>query len=712
MLQKEPPIMLNKKFVLQGPRLEAHTGLRSRYHVLVHARGRGFVENQRLPSIVLDKGALIVGSVPVHTVRVTADHFTWVQQSPGRYTSGHLYTVHDGQDIHGVVYIGTSPSDATEHAFVGTAAKPARYETSVTKGTYPKGTDPKTVPDGEWSAGPILEIGYETVIGESAPRTTVKLGDVQLDGQEEVTWTYDASQTVLKIHANDVTCGFASNLFKLASIGFNAMDLNPDGWGDVSQICGDGAPLKDDVVRFWKAVPARAALRAAPALETIKREDVVALSSGAELTLKELIKILPDQKVSEDTQIHFVRNMKWAMGQDGTQKGWLTDLLGESPPALKEYDETLVKKGLEFYQKFSKGYLASAFQRLDGPNAPEHKLSKDQELLLTTFLTQGLAKEKDYNTQHMGTFIGAYKEAHPRLLDYINDTKHNWADELYKASTGGPEFILAVNRVAGCLGDPAAMTPVNNRACLLNALDPTGTKAKKYYNAVVTGVVQSQVPKVLTGSREDLMQWLPDALHALLEQLALGGQDREGITKAEANEMYQYYLKNASQLTTGLANLLLAVKTGNLIERALAFEQGAQDLWGKVAGGFAKIGKLFLAIGWVGGLASAFMAFTGGIKNQWLSMTDPQKAKFVTGIAQTVMQAIDAVPILWKGITALLQEGKDIARLAWAGFIDAVNSAVVIGKVDSEVEAVYLEIGQREAAVAAAYELSPWLSWR
>jgi hypothetical protein len=54
-----------------------------------------------------------------------------------------------------------------------------------------------------------------------------------------------------------------------------------------------------------------------------------------------------------------------------------------------------------------------------------------------------------------------------------------------------------------------------------------------------------------------------------------------------------------------------------------------------------------------------------------------------------------------------LQEGKDIARLAWAGFIDAVNSAVVIGKVDSEVEAVYLEIGQREAAVAAAYELSP-----
>jgi hypothetical protein len=323
--------MQARTFLLRGPGVEHHTGLRARYHVLVHAPGRGFTEHPNLHSIVLDKGKLIVSSIPVHTVRVTGDHFTWVQQSPGRYTSGHLYTLHNGLDIHGVAYIGTSPSDAVEHTFVGTAAKPAEFDTWVTKKSYPADTDPKTIADSEWEPGLKLVIDYGTPLGETHPRPFVTLAGNVL-GIEETTWTYDQNgRTVIKIN-NDFSCNLGAQLYKLATLSFNPLDVEAHGWGNVSQLCGDDAPAKDGV-RLWKAVPrAGAALRAAPALEKISREDIIKLSSTAELKLSELVTLLPDEGTNEETNRLFVRNMKWAMGEGATQKDWLTTLLGEHPP--------------------------------------------------------------------------------------------------------------------------------------------------------------------------------------------------------------------------------------------------------------------------------------------------------------------------------------------------------------------------------------------
>jgi hypothetical protein len=111
-LQEEQimPITKVRSFRVDGPRKEEHLGLKSRYHVLSHVQGQGFVENLKRPTIVLDEGTLIIGSVPVPAVKVTADHFTWVQQSPGRYTSGHLYTLHGGLSVQGVVYLGGLPN--------------------------------------------------------------------------------------------------------------------------------------------------------------------------------------------------------------------------------------------------------------------------------------------------------------------------------------------------------------------------------------------------------------------------------------------------------------------------------------------------------------------------------------------------------------------------------------------------------------------------
>jgi hypothetical protein len=672
-LQKEQimPITKVRSFRVDGPRTEEHLGLKSRYHVLSHVQGQGFVENLKLPTIVLDEGTLIIGSVPVPAVKVTADHFTWVQQSPGRYTSGHLYTLHGGLSVQGVVYLGTSPSDATEHAFLGTAVKPCRYTTLVTKKTYDATTDPTKITDADWEAGPALEISYETGLGETKPKSLVKLGGVDLTpqaNQDLVTWSVDQKgRTVLGIHADDATCMFYPDLPKLGSLSFDPMSFDPVGWGSISQLCKDSAPLRGST-KFWKAVPVpRAVLRAAPALETIYLSDVLALTSDSPLDLKELVGILPDESVGTESQVMFVRNMKWAMGQDETEKEWLINLLGEEPPIIDEDDQKkLVAAGIGFYRdRFSKAYLASAFQRYVGPNSPEHKLNEKQEKKLKAFLSEGLAKDKDYNNQHQGIFVDAFKKTHPRLKDYINDKSHNWADELYKKLTDGAMFTLMVNRVAGCLGDKTAMTPLNNFACLLTALDATGTKAKDYFNAVVTGVIQQQVPKVLHTNKDDLMQWLPDALLALLRNLAEGGHEREGISKKQAEEMYQFYLKHSSELTSTVGDLILSLKSGSLIQKAMEFEERAEGIWSSVAGGFAKIGKLFLAIGWVGGCASVIMTFARGIKAEWKAMTDPQKAEFVTNIGQIVISAFDAVPVLWNGMTSLMQKGLDFARSAW-----------------------------------------------
>ena len=140
------------------------------------------------------------------------------------------------------------------------------------------------------------------------------------------------------------------------------------------------------------------------------------------LSVTELMTILPDDLVNCDANDMLMRNMKWAMGQDSTESGWLTQFLGETPPTLTTSEQTLVRKSMPWYQgKFATSYLTQSFNSYKGPNAP-HQLDTDQAEKLVAYLKTGLASEKDFNVQHQGIYVQAYVGAKPRLQDYLDDS--------------------------------------------------------------------------------------------------------------------------------------------------------------------------------------------------------------------------------------------------------------------------------------------------
>ena len=121
-----------------------------------------------------------------------------------------------------------------------------------------------------------------------------------------------------------------------------------------------------------------------------------------------------------------------------------------------------------------------------------------------------------------------------------------WAKTLFSTLTSGSQFILMVNRVAGAAGDPKALGPVNNFACLLTAMDSTGTIASNYFQSVLSGLVVKLVPQIVHSDKETIMHWLPGAMRELFRMLADGElPDMTDISKQEAQEIYQEYLKHA-----------------------------------------------------------------------------------------------------------------------------------------------------------------------
>lgn len=651
--------------VYRRRRPDATRRLRASFHVLSHEAGAGFVQNPKMPSVVLDHGRLIVGGTPVHTARFTADHITWVQQSPGRYTSGHLYVHQGGLGIHGIVYHGTTHADAVRHDIVGTVVKPVAYKTRITRKAYPASTNPATIPDSEWQDGLALTISYELGVGDTLPSPKVTLDGQDIDTQY-MTWSIDAqSRTVLSLQLDDVMCMLDDALYRTATIAFDMYVPVPTGTGSVTALCGDSGPVKDGTVRFWKADPVpQTALFAAPAVENIAPTDVMAATDV--LTINELMTILPDETVNDDSNSMFLRNMKWAMGQDSTERDWLKNFFGETPPTIDEPDQqALVKQSLDWYQnQFAKAYLTKSFNQYDGPNAPEHRLDQNQSVKLDSFLKEGLAQSKDFNIQHQGIFVDAYIGAKPRLRTYINDGGNKWAKQLFDVLTNGPQFVLMVNRVSGASGDSAALGPLNNFACLLTALQPSGELARDYYQSVMSGVIVKLVPQTSQSDRDTVMQWLPTVMQELLRKLANGElPDEVNISKEEGLEMYQEYIKHQNEITGAMADLLQSIVASNLIKQTQQFEQGFESIAQKYPK-LAKAGKLFLVIGWAGGVASIITAL---VKGDWKKMTDVEKAEFVTECVQSVVQAFDAVPVLYNGVKGLSVSAWNKLMEKWYG---------------------------------------------
>jgi hypothetical protein len=460
---------------------------------------------------------------------------------------------------------------------------------------------------------------------------------------------------------------------------------------------------------------------------------------------------LPDDVVNDDANSMLMRNMKWAMGQSGKEKDWLTKFFGETPPVITEQDQiVLVNKSLSWYQdKFAMAYMTQSFNSYDGPNAPSHRLDTTQATNLTEFLKSGLAADKDFNVQHQGIYVDAYIGTKPRLAAYVGDTAAEyvgwaqgsvvfggaapqadidippgttvqtaggivyttqaratlkagttqteavlvaaqdpgqasvvaattlvqfgadqpagistvtnaaattldadcggmkWAKKLFTTLTTGSQFILMVNRVAGASGDPKALGPVNNFACLLTALDRSGTIASNYFQSVLSGVLIKMVPQVVHRDRDTIMQWLPTTMQELFRRLANGELPNEtDISKTEALEIYQEYLKNSADISLATADLLQAIVASGLIKQASAAEQQFATTiaarWPKLA----KASRFMLAFGWIGAVSSVIVSL---VRGDWTKMTDVERAEFVTNIVQLTVTGFDAVPLIWQG---------------------------------------------------------------
>jgi hypothetical protein len=268
-------------------------------------------------------------------------------------------------------------------------------------------------------------------------------------------------------------------------------------------------------------------------------------------------------------------------------------------------------------------------------------------------LRSGLAQSTDFNVQHQGIYVDAYVGAKPRLASYLADAKKNgtnWAQKVFDQLTGGPQFILIVNRVAGAAGDKAAMGPVNNFACLLTALDPSGKTAKAYYESVLSGVIVNLVPQTNQGDKETIMQWLPAAMQEFLRQLANGNiPGQMDISQTEGQEMYQFYLQHTQEVTASMADLLQSITAMNLVDRTKKLEEGFETIADKYPK-LAKAGRFMFVIGWLGGVASIITAL---VKGDWKKMSEIEKAQFVTGCVQAFLQAFQAVPEIFNGIKSI-----------------------------------------------------------
>lgn len=727
--------------------------VRRRFHLHSYTPGRGWAPNAAVPCIDIEGGRLYVHGVQIVGPRITRDQITWRQQARtpagDHYSAGHIFLHSNGLEAHGRVSSGITARTAQHHDVLGTAILAVTYQTQVTQAKWPPETKPSSVPKSGWTSGLDLEISYRQEIGSSVPSPVVLLAGQDIS--QQCAWTVDDTHTILTIALSDSDCAFAPSLYAQARIAFDAYLLNAPGAGTVAKSCADTQAAGGNVW-LWAARPVSAQHGRSlpqPARVALDASHLVAADPG--LRVEDLMTILPDEQVNDDANSMLMRNMKWAMGQNDQERGWLNQFFTETPPVIAEADQRkLMEQSLDWYQnKFAMAYLTQSFNSYSGPNEPSHRLSTDQGARLTSFLKTGLAKDKDFNVQHQGIFVDAYIGAKSRLQDYVNDPSPGlvgwaqgavvftrtatagdvtvpagtgvqtasgityttqadttlkagkaasapvavaavtsgpdgvvaahtltvlsqpvkgvdgvsnpaattltadvgglkWAKSLFTALTSGTQFTLMVNRVAGASGDPKALGPLNNFACLLTALDRSGTVASNYFQSVISGVIVKLVPQVTHRDTDSIMQWLPAAMQELLRKLADGELPQEtDISRAEAVAMYQEYLKHQSEIAIATAELLQSIVASGLIRQV----EGAEARFASTIGArwplLAKASRFMLALGWIGAVAGVVMSL---VKGDWKKMTAIERAEFVTNIVQLACSAFDAVPLIWQGV--------------------------------------------------------------
>jgi hypothetical protein len=732
---------------------DGHRIKQRRFYLHTFDEDHGWQPCAALPHLTVQNGGLALGGIEVVRPELRADQLYFRQHARDaqgtHYLAGQLFLHSNGIDAHGTINFGDSEETAVRYEVLATTIATAHYTTRLTTGTYPQGTDPATVPASDWAPGLALEIGFRQQIGNTVPTPVVILDGQDLS--EYARYRADDRYTYIDLTLDDVACSFLPDCYRTTSLAFEAAALDPVGKGYVEALCS--APKGRRAapnVRLWEATSALMAQEPAPLRTPMQ---MLSMTDSA-ANLNELVTILPDEVVSDDANAMLMRNMKWAMGQDPTQRKWLADFFGETPPVISEPgQQALVRQGIEWYQKkFSKAYLTKSFNTFHGPNEPQNRLPEDKAKALDDFLKSGLAKDKDFNTQHQGIYVDAYIGCKPALSKYINDTTSEvvgwaqtmvvftrmdtkeavkipagtivetatgvkfstadvtelaagiaesppvlvlamvagstglvaanainiisedalpgysiksaeattlaadsgglkWAKKLFTALTSGSTFVLMVNRVSGATGDSKALGPVNNFSCLLTALDRSGTLASSYFHSVLSGVVIKLIPSATYKDKETVMEWLPSTLQEILRKLAHGElPDQQEISAAEGQQMFDEYLKHKDAVDSAMGDLFVSTGNAGVLDQARKAEAGFSSFaerWPRLA----KMGKLMVAIGWIGGVASVVMSIT---KGEWKKMNAKDKATFVTTCVQLGVSGFKVVPMIWQGVKSIV----------------------------------------------------------
>lgn len=646
--------------------------LRASYRSHSFRSGEGFVRGHGIDRIHFDSGQLVIDDLPVLKTYRGHDRVSWHQQTRDRYTGGHLHFSRGGTELTGMIFIGTSVRDAVPHHILATVLEPVAFTTQITTQRYPAGTDPSTIPPSAWQAGLQLATGYTQQVGSPTPAPVTFLDQQCIEPQS--TWSIDpvSQNTVLSFQVDpNVVCFLDPAFYLQASIQFSVYQPVPTFAGTISSTCADQTGTG---VYFWRgtagpSVDLTCSSQADLGLITLHTDDFTApgrslsrpepltlteadvLPADDDLSLTELMTLIPDDGITQMSQDMLVENMKWAMGQDSTETGWLSMVFGEVPPQITPDRQQLVTQSLTWYQQsFSKAYLGWAITNYSGTGAPSTNLDAAQQLTLKDYLQTGMAQSSDFNTQQNGIYLQAYVATQPRLADYIADATTDWATQLYDAVTTPEQIILAMNRIFGAAGSPGAMSTVNNFATMLNALQPSGALATQYMQNFQASSMIGNVHQLTVTSQTTFAEWLPEWLQEFLNYVATN-QNVPDSAQLAAQQLQTFIQQNNGSLTQAAGVLAGFVMDANGVtilgkasNAAVAFAEAYPSLTG--------LGNMFFFASWCTGtvmLGEAFM--------NWGNLTTAQRVETVTASVALGMQALASAPGFLQGLKAMGLKG-------------------------------------------------------
>ena len=624
--------------------LAPRTTVRRRtYYVYVREPGADrFVPDPGLPVIVCQASTLQVGTDVVTDPDFGRTSVTWHQQAGSASTSGVLFFADDGLTCHGSVTLGPATADAAPVEVFASAVPPTTYATRVTRQRQAAGTDPASLPADAWGEGPQVELGYRIDPGTSFPRTLVRMAGQ--DVSDLVALNVDSDdRLVLSVDAggeSTVICETAPGLPLAEALTF-ALDGESFA-GVVTATCADpagsGSYLVTGAATTSVAVPAPTAPRELEALAV----------APAARSLAELLSLVPDASVGDQSNALLVQGMKWAIGQDGTGRGWLHDFWLQETPTLPQQRIDLVSTDLSWYQKqFSVAYLSYGLNGLTGPSAPATQLDADQAARLQDFLTRELATSMSYTRQKSGLYRQAYVDAKPRLTAYVADGA-TWAARLLAYAGSGPALSQMTNRI---MATNDASAP-GNITSLLTMLDPEGPSAGTYQERVLSNLLTKASLQTTVQDETWTMSWLPDLLEAFAEKFApaaaparaamasVSADDSDDAASvASAVREAADYFGNFTELAKQLVGCLISAKGQPLVRQS----EDAAEAFARAYPNHAKAARVLFVIAWAGGLFSVIMAFV-----DFRKLSDTQKAAAINQTISLVNDAVEAGLKLFK----------------------------------------------------------------